>query len=555
MGLFGDVPGAGIGSVGILPRVKTGTRGAAELSGYPRNFQLEKPRGISVRPLNIVTLGPSISNYGFMTATSGTRQGYPGLSEIGHALQFFGPGIIQKYIGGAVTGKTDNFGNFGWSGKRCDEMTAELLLSWIPQLQTANYVPDIIMLTGILVNDLWAGGVVATPTQLKTRFDELLRVLNTSFPSVRIVCGTPHLRNDAAPNASANYIASFDYARDYTLDLDNDSNFAAVDLSSLSYALTKYYPKDGYTWGITQGSLSSPNPDLGVHPNVTACSINGRAYSIGMSRIAPTNSLRIPTLKSTNLTLSGSGALTGTGNSGTAPANAVQATTLVGATCVGVAGNPGPWTVTLTADVQNPTGVAQLENGIFTLRLNTSANLPLPAAQVQMWGKVEIISGAENIAMLNGVMTVSGTLSLSGVHSTFSDQYAFPASYQNGDIIYLMTPEGLAAGGTPTTMYHDVVVRLYIPNSPVVLKIHESGWRETDTRIPITVGASPFTYINNSKRPQQCFISGGTVTSIQFSRDGGTTLDTVTAGPIVLQVNDRFVINHTGAPTAIAYPQ
>ena len=75
-------------------------------------------------------------------------------------------------------------------------------------------------------------------------------------------------------------------------------------------------------------------------------------------------------------------------------------------------------------------------------------------------------------------------------------------------------------------------------------------------RTPVTVGASPFTFVNTENCPIVCFISGGTVSGITFSRDG-ITFDNcgLMAGMVSLNPNDRIVITYTVAPAMAYYPQ
>jgi len=69
----------------------------------------------------------------------------------------------------------------------------------------------------------------------------------------------------------------------------------------------------------------------------------------------------------------------------------------------------------------------------------------------------------------------------------------------------------------------------------------------------VTLTASPFTYSPSAKGT--IFVSGGTVSLIQFSRDGVTSYPTgTTAGPFVVNANDRLIITYTVAPTVTFVP-
>lgn len=69
-----------------------------------------------------------------------------------------------------------------------------------------------------------------------------------------------------------------------------------------------------------------------------------------------------------------------------------------------------------------------------------------------------------------------------------------------------------------------------------------------------TVGASPFTYTAVIRG--QAHIAGGTVSLIEFSRDGGTTWYNagVTSGFIQMDARDRIRITHTVTPTLTYFP-
>jgi hypothetical protein len=72
-------------------------------------------------------------------------------------------------------------------------------------------------------------------------------------------------------------------------------------------------------------------------------------------------------------------------------------------------------------------------------------------------------------------------------------------------------------------------------------------------RLSLTAGASPFDLINTGYSAARYVISGGVVSSIQFSKDG-TNFDTLpTAGTFDLSPGDRLRITYTAAPTIIQY--
>lgn len=71
----------------------------------------------------------------------------------------------------------------------------------------------------------------------------------------------------------------------------------------------------------------------------------------------------------------------------------------------------------------------------------------------------------------------------------------------------------------------------------------------------LTPGASPWVYINPDPNPVALIVQGGTVTLLEFSRDGTTwyNLGTV-AGMVYLAPSDRIRITHSAAPTVTKVP-
>lgn len=105
-----------------------------------------------------------------------------------------------------------------------------------------------------------------------------------------------------------------------------------------------------------------------------------------------------------------------------------------------------------------------------------------------------------------------------------------------------------------------------LPNYPVPLITGgrtESAWYRfwaglfnglaPAAEVPVTLGASPYVY----SAPVKGFVivSGGTVSAVEFSRDGVTFYSYgVTAGPFPLNAADRIRITYTVAPTVTFVP-
>ena len=72
----------------------------------------------------------------------------------------------------------------------------------------------------------------------------------------------------------------------------------------------------------------------------------------------------------------------------------------------------------------------------------------------------------------------------------------------------------------------------------------------------VTPGASPYSYINTSSYAASLIVQGGTVTLIEFSRNGTTFFDTgVLAGMFALSPYDRLRITYAIAPTVTLVPR
>jgi hypothetical protein len=72
----------------------------------------------------------------------------------------------------------------------------------------------------------------------------------------------------------------------------------------------------------------------------------------------------------------------------------------------------------------------------------------------------------------------------------------------------------------------------------------------------ITIGASPFVYQNTGPNSINVIVQGGTVSLIEFSRDGTTFYNVgITAGIVPLSVNDRVRVTYTAAPTMTRVPR
>jgi hypothetical protein len=71
----------------------------------------------------------------------------------------------------------------------------------------------------------------------------------------------------------------------------------------------------------------------------------------------------------------------------------------------------------------------------------------------------------------------------------------------------------------------------------------------------IAVGASAFVYQNTGLNPENVLVSGGTVTTIELSRDGSTFFVVgIIAGQFHLAQGDKLRVTYAVAPTMTRMP-
>lgn len=440
----------------------------------PTNYQSSGVVKLSA-PLNVLTYGPSISAYGFWNSAANNKNYFNGESELANAFMHTGPLMMPKIIGGA-TARTDICGNYGYPAQTSDTLLTDSESLWIPQLAAASFVPDLIIYTGLVVNDIAAG--VPFGTIMRT-VRQILAAHKARWPSLVQLLTTPH--PDSRPNAAQKVV--FRQVRDAFLLMDNNADLLVADLCGSG----SYVGPDGvaplpyYAYTNSMGNVNALADTDGVHPNGRGAQINGWLIAKRiLERFGPVTAPLPATFRSTNIALTGSATLTGTGNSGNAPANASQANALgAGASCVSSVTGYYPWEVALTPENAVNDIVV---NGSFTLRMSTGTSGG--ANPHAMFAKVKVLSGAESIAQLIGVLTTNeGTNGNLADWSINNPQYPFYAGYAGGtvqgirdsDELYLMTPLR-ARSVAPITEYHDIYIRLGKPNTTVKLAILQTGF-------------------------------------------------------------------------------
>lgn len=83
------------------------------------------------------------------------------------------------------------------------------------------------------------------------------------------------------------------------------------------------------------------------------------------------------------------------------------------------------------------------------------------------------------------------------------------------------------------------------------------GRNPTTTVTNQAVGASPYTYQNNGDFDISAIVSGGTVSSVEFSRDGTSffTVSSATNASVLLNPGDYVRITYTVLPTLTLIPR
>lgn len=108
----------------------------------------------------------------------------------------------------------------------------------------------------------------------------------------------------------------------------------------------------------------------------------------------------------------------------------------------------------------------------------------------------------------------------------------------------------------PEPNFQDILNDAYEKSHPTI------GYLDLDDNdVPVVspidqpaVGASPFSYV--SPRRQLAVVSGGTVSTVELSRDGSTFFNVgLTSGAFVLGTGDTLRLTYTVAPTAfVTFP-
>jgi hypothetical protein len=500
-------------------------------------------------PMVTVFAGNSIVDYG-RWAGVGANGGYTNVSEMGYMQQFAGLRILQSAKATAGT-YTDACGNYGHSGYSISQILAELVSVHFAALDAAGIIPDLWIGLALYENDASTDVASATTIAASQKYWALVRA---KYPGVRCIDFTPR------PDGRINTVArrtNQEAVYQYLLAKDDGVTMLIVDATHSSYEdpTNPYNPLPGYTYSA---GVSDPITSVsGVHPRQNAACINGRLGAAAVLRLVgePTNFGNA--VVSGNNGLFGSGAYALLKTTGTMPTGCTTVLAPAGATAsiVSTALVPG-WRLLCTADAATPSDVFHVQLAGFTPS-------PLPA-RFRLYMRVKINSGAAGLASIVGRAVATYTdasaasTMLSAANVAVAEPNCVACVYQDGDELTLFSPD-FAPNTLKTINQITTYIRAYSKSvTPFELEITQIGFiPEFNVRAPaaLTPSGSPYSYQNVTADVVDVVVTGGTVSAIDFSRDGGVTLiNYAAASPAIVQLNpgDLVKVTYIVAPTMTA---
>lgn len=372
------------------------------------------------RPLTTISLGNSV-NGGNNQGNSyySVSGGFAPASPVHQANARSG----QILTWGRMTASTraDAWGNYAYSGQTLPTILADLQAQLFTPLASASVVPDLIICYGLLENDI-AGG--ATAGAMTLSLQQLVRWLQGLYPSARLLLATP------LPSFSYNTagkVAAYQAMRDYTLSLDDGRTIFVAQMDSYENPASP---------GTPLGTSGSPiYTDASVHPNVVGAWMHMRNSILPtLRRIGVATFPLYASVVSSNFTLAGTQAASGTGVSGTMPTSA-SFTGSANGTQVSTALQPG-WTV-----AQSVTGGVAVDLSTFNV-----GSVASTGTKVQPYVKIRIDSGAEHLRL---IMLSVRAYDTADAHNAFwnwppdTTAYVDPPTdvgYQNGEVLIIRTP-------------------------------------------------------------------------------------------------------------------
>lgn len=366
--------------------------------------------------LTTVLLGNSISTANQYGAAS-IGDAWTMQAEIHLANMLSGSGLKFPRI--TASTRTDSYGCYGYSSQTSTTILADLQAQlWTP-LQTAGVTPGLIAVPDLFANDIAAATSVTTMTANLTK---LIRDVQARYPGVILLLSTPH---PSTFYDTAAKVAIYQSMVTYMQSIDNGVNVFVSTVNGYENPASPGTPLSGYTDG--------------VHPNAKGALLNARTYAATLNRIYSSVKQSYYCI-SGNMTLSGSGAASGTNVTGTTATGSANTYTANG-TYVLTAENPGQLiTITANAGTTTPVSLGHYYAASTTISSTSST------AQISPFMQVELVSGAENIGFIVQQLQIRASTSGTGV-SGFP-YYMLQTNavgevqpdYKNGDVLTLRMP-------------------------------------------------------------------------------------------------------------------
>ncbi len=405
--------------------------------------------------------------------------------------------------------RADRFCTYGYSGQTLPTILGDLQAQLFTPMQTADIVPGVVIAHALLENDISGGATYAACVLSITQY---LRDVTLRWPGATHLIYTPR---PSFSNDTAGKVLVWQQISDYIMSLGNGFSIFCARLNSYEDAAAPALPKTGTIAGYTVGTTftcttadaanpieighyirtpgantltaltrisgrgtgtggtgtytinnsqtfaSSGSPgalqlctytDDTVHPNQRGAMSNARQQAVAIRKMSKTWRA-VHAVASTNMSLGGSGAASGTQVSGTVPTSVTIAGSS-NATIVALAEQPG---LLLTySGVASGSGavVADLSSVNF-------GALSLVAANFNSRMQIEVVSGAANIQSIQLATRMadgSGNPFKYGMQNQTNDIWS---EYQNGDIldIEIPTQEAVTAPISTATVYLRVVPR------------------------------------------------------------------------------------------------
>lgn len=188
-----------------------------------------------------------------------------------------------------------------------------------------------------------------------------------------------------------------------------------------------------------------------------------------------------------------------------------------------------------TGPILLDSGLAGLTNpllqGCVGASLGGAANDAALLVRLQAFIDLMILYGASGHIYTHAIQAGASD-SINTNQTTFNSFLSYVSSKVAAGLLEVVTPSQFlnkSGGMSPTTLV-------------------------TPNRLPIALGTSPHDVFNTGYNPVNYVVSGGTVSSITYSRDGSTFDATgQTAGSFMVNPGDRLRITYTVAPTVIQY--